>query len=234
MTTGWTPAGLEERLGYELQDRELLRSALTHKSFCNEHPEEVADHSERLEFLGDAVLDLVVSDWLLRSYPRWAEGELTRVRAELVSEASLAPLGEALGLGAHLRLGRGEEASGGRYKTSLLADAVEAVLGAVYRDGGLSAARQVVERLLADHLKRVVEDRIGTDFKTRLQEHLQALGAPLPSYHLLTSSGPEHQKVYTFEVRLEGRGIGTGRGRTKKAAQQQAAREALGCLEASG
>lgn len=227
MSDDWQLAGLEERIGYRMGDRSLLRSALTHKSYSNEQPGVTLPYNERLEFLGDAVLDLVVSDTLFQRYPYLSEGELTRVRAELVNERNLAPLGQRLELGRYLLLGRGEESSGGRGKASLLADALEALLGAIYRDGGLAAARKVVDGLLGEQIDLAVQDRAGTDYKTRLQERLQAEGCALPNYELIGAEGPDHQKSYLVEVRCGGDAIGTGRGRTKKAAQQQAARQAL-------
>lgn len=213
-----------------MTDRSLLRSALTHKSYSNEQPGATLPYGERLEFLGDAVLDLVVSDILFQRYPQLSEGELTRVRAELVNEGNLAPLGQQLNLGGYLLLGRGEERSGGRDKASLLADAVEAILGAIYCDGGLAAARRVAEALLGEQIELAVRDRAGTDYKTRLQERLQAKGCALPSYELIGAEGPDHQKTYRVEVRFGQDVLGTGRGSTKKAAQQQAARQALQLL----
>lgn len=227
MTEDGQLQGLEERIGYCLTDRVLLRTALTHKSYSNEHPGSDTQHNERLEFLGDAVLDLCVSDLLFQRYPQLSEGELTRVRAELVNERSLAPLGEQLGLGDYLLLGKGEEGSGGRKKPSLLADALEALLGAVYRDGGVAAVSAVIETLLGELMEQAVENRQGTDYKTRLQERLQASGSELPTYQLLEAEGPDHQKSYVVAVHCGQQAIGTGRGRTKKAAQQQAAYQAL-------
>lgn len=227
MNEDWQLAGLEAQIGYRMVDRSLLRSALTHKSYSNEQPGADLPYGERLEFLGDAVLDLVVSDSLFQRYPQLSEGELTRVRAELVNERNLAPLGQRLNLGGYLLLGRGEESSGGREKASLLADAFEALLGAIYRDGGLAAATKVVDALLGEQIDLAVRDRAGTDYKTRLQERLQAMGCALPSYELIGAEGPDHQKSYQVEVCCGGEAIGTGRGRTKKAAQQQAACQAL-------
>lgn len=227
MKDGWQLAGLEEQIGHCMVDRSLLRTALTHKSYSNEQHGEATPHNERLEFLGDAVLDLGVSDLLFQRYPQLPEGELTRVRAELVNERSLAPLGQRLGLGGYLLLGRGEESSGGREKASLLADALEALLGAIYRDGGMLAVSAVIDALLGEQMDLAVRDRAGTDYKTRLQEHLQAKGCELPCYELLEAEGPDHQRSYLIEVRCGQEAIGTGRGRTKKAAQQQAAYQAL-------
>lgn len=227
MTEDGQLQGLEDRIGYHMADRSLLRAALTHKSYSNEHPGVDAPHNERLEFLGDAVLDLCVSDLLFQRYPQLSEGELTRVRAELVNEGSLAPLGEQLGLGGYLLLGKGEEGSGGRQKPSLLADALEALLGAVYRDGGVTAVSAVIDSLLGELMEQAVGNRQGTDYKTRLQERLQASGCELPTYQLLEAQGPDHQKSYVVAVHCGQQAIGTGRGRTKKAAQQQAACQAL-------
>ena len=222
---------LEEKIGYRFSDAALLRESLTHKSFSNEQPGRDVPHNERLEFLGDAVLDLVVSQTLFRAFPALAEGELTRIRAEVVSEKGLSDIGRPLGLGDALNLGRGEERSGGRDKDSLIADALEAVLGAVFFDGGFESARRVIENLCTSAIERSARRTAGIDYKTRLQELLQARQGRPPTYALTLTEGPDHQRVYTIEVRGEGETIGCGRGRTKKAAEQEAAREALAKLE---
>jgi len=222
---------LEEKIGYRFSDTALLREALTHKSFSNEQHGRDVHHNERLEFLGDAVLDLVVSHALFRDFPALAEGELTRIRAEVVSEKGLAFIGRHLGLGDSLRLGRGEERSGGREKDSLIADALEALLGAVFCDGGFESARRMIEALCTAPIERSARRKAGIDYKTRLQELLQARQGRPPSYALTLAEGPDHQRVYTIEVCTEGETIGSGRGRTKKAAEQEAAREALSRLE---
>lgn len=218
---------LEEKIGYRFRDSALLREALTHKSFSNEQPGGNVSHNERLEFLGDAVLDLVVSQALFRAFPALAEGDLTRIRAEVVSEAALAVVGRHLGLGNSLRLGRGEERSGGRDKDSLIADALEAVFGAIFCDGGFESARGVIEPLCAVAIERSARRKAGIDYKTRLQELLQARRGKPPTYALTLTEGPDHQRIYTVEVCSEGQAIGCGRGRTKKAAEQAAAQEAL-------
>lgn len=222
---------LEEKIGYCFSDTALLRESLTHKSFSNEQPGRDVPHNERLEFLGDAVLDLAVSQALFRAFPTLAEGELTRIRAEVVSESGLAAIGRHLGLGASLRVGRGEERSGGREKDSLIADALEALLGAVFCDGGFENARCVVENLCTTAIEQSARRKAGVDYKTRLQELLQARKGRPPMYALTLTEGPDHQRVYTVEVCSEGETIGCGRGRTKKAAEQEAAREALARLE---
>lgn len=205
---------------------------MTHKSFSNEQPGRNFPHNERLEFLGDAVLDLVISQLLFRSFPQFPEGELTRIRAEVVSERALAALARPLGLGYCLRLGRGEERSGGRDKDSLLANAFEAVLGAVFLDGGFEAAEVVIERLFSHAVESSACRKAGVDHKTRLQEFFQARHGKTPEYVMLEAEGPDHQRIYSVEVRFDGTAIGRGRGRTKKKAEQEAAREALaGCGE---
>jgi ribonuclease-3 len=222
---------LEEKIGYRFKDTALLRESLTHKSFSNEQAGRDVPHNERLEFLGDAVLDLVVSHALFRAFPDLAEGELTRIRAEVVSEKGLAAIGRQLGLGASLRLGRGEDRSGGREKDSLVADALEAILGAVFCDGGFESARRIIEALCIAEIECSARRKAGIDYKTRLQELLQARQGRPPTYALTLTEGPDHQRVYTVEVCSEGETIGCGRGRTKKAAEQEAAQEALARLE---
>jgi len=220
--------GLLERLGHRFADPALLELAITHRSLANEQG--LGEHNERLEFLGDAVLGLIVVDRLFRRRPEEAEGELARAKAALVSATALAPYAEATGLGEVLRLGVGELRSGGRRKRSLLADGWEALLGAVYLDGGMAAAGAVVDRYL-DWAERRIEVR-QRDPKTELQERLQARGRPLPEYAIVEERGPEHDK--TFLCRVDGgeEVVGVGEGRTKKEAQQAAAAAALDALTA--
>jgi len=218
---------LETVLGYSFVDRQLSVQALTHKSYSNEQSEDV-QHNERLEFLGDAVLELAVSDWVFHRYPDIPEGGLTRIRAEVVSETGLSTLARQLNLGDGMRLGKGELISGGREKDSLLADAFEALLGAIYCDGGFAAACAVVERIFAGPIEKCTRSRYGTDYKTCLQERLQARYGGLPEYHQISISGPDHNRVYTMEVCFDGKLLGSGRGASKKRAEQQAAADALG------
>lgn len=215
-----------DRLEYRFRDTTLLREALTHTSHLNELPDPTRRNSERLEFLGDAVLDLVISDLLLARFPEAPEGELSKLKARLVSEAALSSVASGLDLGAALALGRGEELTGGREKPSLLADALEAVLAAVYLDGGLDAARAVIVRMF-DGAFEDLSRPDAADHKTALQEWCQREFDVLPAYAVSHESGPDHRK--TFEVRLTIRGevYGTGTGRSKKEAEQQAARVAL-------
>ncbi len=217
---------LEEKIGYQFDCPDLPVQALTHKSYSNEQPSRIP-HNERLEFLGDAVLELALSDWVFHQYPDIPEGALTRIRAEVVSESGLEKIARDLNLGSGLRLGKGEEKSGGREKPSLLSDALEAVLGAVYLDGGFAEACAVVERICAADIKRSAENRYGTDYKTCLQERLQASHGRLPQYILVEASGPDHERVFSIEVRFDGKLLGRGQGASKKRAEQQAAAAAL-------
>jgi ribonuclease-3 len=217
---------VEERLGYHFVDRQLLAEALTHRSYANEqHSEELPDN-ERLEFLGDAVLDLVVSEYIMAELPQAPEGELTRVRSEVVSAEGLARVASSFNLGAALLLGRGEHQSGGREKPNLLADALEALLGALFTEAGYAGARTVILPHFAP-LLRLAAQANDQDFKSRLQEVLQARGHALPLYRLVSESGPPHEPLYRVEVLVEERVSGTGLGRSKKRAEQAAAREAL-------
>ncbi len=217
---------LEAAISYTFTDRQLLLQALTHKSFSNEQAEFVP-HNERLEFLGDAVLELVISDWVFNRYPDIPEGGLTRIRAEVVSEKGLFQVARQLDIGTVLRLGKGEQRSGGREKPSLLADALEALLGAIYREGGFSAVDLVIKNIFYEMIEKSALLRYGSDYKTYLQERLQALYGQLPEYLLAEVSGPDHQKIFSTEVYLSGELLGKGTGSSKKSAEQKAAEVAL-------
>jgi len=220
---------LEARIGYAFPDARLALRALTHRSFANEHPEHADGNNERLEFLGDSVVSLCVSDHLMRFRSDWHEGELSRLRASLVNASALAAVSTTLGLGQLLRLGKGEEQTGGREKQSLIADAFEAVLGAVYLADGLEACRDLVERHLLSGAKLSLEAR-DRDYKTRLQEATQGKLSLTPKYSLLSEEGPAHERVFLVEVRVEGHCKEKGAGKSKKAAQQVAAKAALKSL----
>ena len=215
---------LEDRLGHRFTDPANLRAALVHRSYTAEHAD-VADN-ERLEFLGDAVLQLIVTDFLFEHYPEMREGEMAKVRAACVNRVELAAVARSIDLGSQLLMGVGEVASGGRSKDSILADAMEAVLAAVYLDGGLEPSRTVILRHWADlvHLKARAPGR--RDFKTRLQERLATDG--LRPVYQVEDAGPDHAKVFEAVVSVEGEILGSGSGRSKKEAQQEAARHALG------
>jgi ribonuclease-3 len=220
---------IEEALGYSFRNPSLLVEAMTHSSYANEQHTALTDN-ERLEFLGDAVLDLAISQYLLMHFPDSTEGELTRIRAEVVAMPSLARLAERLDLGSGLLLGRGEERSGGRSKPNLLADTLEALFGAIFIDGGYEAARSVILPLFIPLLHQAAADA-GQDFKSRLQEVLQAAQRGLPAYHLAETNGPAHNRIYHIDVLIDERLHGSGQGRTKKEAEQAAAKAALETLD---
>ena len=221
---------LQARLGLAFRDQALLRQAFTHTSYVNEHRGKKVKDNERLEFLGDAVLQLTVSEHLYRRYPQLSEGELTRMRAAIVCEPSLVRFAEALDFGRVVLLGKGEERTGGRSRPSLLADAFEAFVGALYLDQGLDAVRAFLDRHLFPHLPG--DGQAGKDFKTRLQETAQNLGLGTPEYRVVEERGPSHEREFVVEVRIGGRISGRGVGRSKKEAEQQAAAQSLRLLEA--
>jgi ribonuclease-3 len=220
---------LEARLSYRFQDRSLLEQALTHRSRSAEDGTGIPDN-ESMEFLGDAVLGLVVADVLFHQYPDYDEGQKSKIKAAVVSAQSLARHGEALDLGRYLILGRGEEKTGGRLKPALVADAYEAVIAAIYLDGGLAAASAFLARELKDAIDAGTTQPFAPDHKSALQERLQALGWALPDYRVSAESGPDHRKTFTVEVAVAGRVLGTATGRAKKEAEQAAAQAALAQL----
>ena len=216
---------LEEKLGYRFNQRALLENALTHSSYANENKAKGCQSNERLEFLGDSVLGMVVADYLYRHFPDLPEGDLTRMRASLVCENSLVVVAGVWDLGAYLKLGKGEESCGGRERPSIRADAVEAVIAAVYLDGGIAQARRIIQRFILDNMAQV--NQAGRDHKTALQELVQRKSGQALTYHLIGQSGPDHAKTFQMEVRLNGQPVGAGSGRSKKDAEQAAAAEAL-------
>ena len=222
---------LQEHLGYRFNDETLLQQALTHKSYSNENADDSIACNERLEFLGDAVLDLAISQQTFEGYPTLQEGELTRIRAELVSEKNLSTLASHLEVGPCLSLGRGERRSGGEQKSSLLADSIEALLGAIFCDSDYETVRAVIAGLFDDSIVRAARKEYDLDYKTNLQELCQKKFHNPPEYRLLNATGPDHQKLYEIEVLLTGEPLGRGTGRSKKAAEQQAAQVALDRLQ---
>lgn len=220
---------LEDRLGYHFKDPTLLQTALTHSSYANENRGRGIECNERLEFLGDSVLGMVVADNLYRTRTDWPEGELTRFRASLVCEENLDNVAKELDLGSYLLLGKGEEAGGGRKRNSVIADAVEAVIAAIYLDGGLDEARRVITALILDHAED--HDPANRDYKTALQEMVQRKNGMVLAYRLLGSEGPDHAKTFFMEVLLNGESIGTGSGHSKKEAEQMAAKAGIQTLE---
>ena len=219
---------LEERLGYGFRDKTLLETALSHSSYANER--HGVSSNERLEFLGDAVLGFCAAKTICRLYPAMPEGEMTRLRAELVCEASLHHVAEALGLSEYIRLGRNEECNGGRRRVSILADSVEAIIAAMYLDGGLEPAEHFIEeRILKD--VRAGHRPVRTDYKTQLQEILQRKGGIAPSYEIIGESGPDHNKSFEARVMLHDGAFAEGIGKSKKEAEQAAAKAALQTLQ---
>ena len=215
---------LEKKLGYTFRDRSLLSEALNHSSYANEHRSAEVSSNERLEFLGDSVLGFVTAEFLFKTYGKLPEGDLTRIRAALVCEQSLYEVAKFLGLGQYLKLGKGEEAGGGRRRQSILADATEAVFAAVYLDGGMERVRELICRVLLSRAPAAEERR---DYKTTLQEIVQRRSGQVLTYHMVDESGPDHNKTFLFQVRLNGAPVGQGRGHSKKEAEQAAARDAL-------
>ena len=217
---------LEEKIGYRFHDRSLLTTALTHSSYANEHHAQGAECYERLEFLGDSILGLTTADFLYRHEPELPEGRMTRLRAELVCETSLHRVALRLGLGEYMRLGKGEELTGGRERPSILADMVEAIIAALYLDSGMERARAFVyEHILKD--AEIGEAHRSVDYKTQLQELVQSKSGQRIAYTLVGESGPDHDKRFSFMVSVNGKNVGEGTGRTKKEAEQEAARMAL-------
>ena len=222
------PTALEETFHYHFQQVKRLETALCHSSFANEHGRTC---NERMEFLGEAVLELCVSNYLYQNFPDAREGEMTRLRARLVNETALAGLARLIGLGPHLLLGKGEEAQGGREKDSVLSDGLEAVIGAIYLDGGFEAACAAIGRIMADAWPQDLQLPRPKDAKSRLQEETQYLYGDRPHYQLVDSQGPEHDKQYTVRVTLpDGQSL-TATGSSLKKAEQQAATQALSLLD---
>ena len=222
---------LEKKLNYTFRDRGLLSEALSHSSYANEHRSAGLKSNERLEFLGDSVLGFVTAEFLFAQHPDLPEGDLTRIRAALVCEQSLFEVAQKLDLGRYLKLGRGEEAGGGRKRISILADATEAVFAAVYLDGGIGAASQLIHRVLLDAEREEAVEERRRDYKTALQELVQRTPGRAITYQLVEETGPDHCRVFVMEVSVDGQAAGRGEGRSKKEAEQAAARAAMEAME---
>jgi ribonuclease-3 len=222
-----TLMGLEERLGWHFADIALLDNALTHRSFVNENVAPACRDNERLEFLGDAVLELTVSDMLMRKFPDHAEGQLSKLRASVVNEQPLAELARRFGIGEHLLLGKGEEGSGGRMKSSLLANAFESVIAAMYLDGGFDRTAVFIGRLFEPLIEEGELSAVYRDYKTAVQEMSQVLFREMPRYVVISETGPDHDKRFETSLMIGERVIATGMGRSKKEAEQLAAKMAL-------
>jgi ribonuclease III len=221
-------AEFQQILGYRFRDPELLSRALTHKSFTNERRESPSPNNERMEFLGDTVLGFLIGELIFRSFPNLQEGALSKIKAHLVSTATLAEKGRVLGIGRYLRMGTGEARSGGAEKLSLLADGFEALVAAIYLDGGLPAAGTFITRVFLNDIAGIdIGDLSFHDHKTALQEAAQALGLPLPDYRIVDEYGPDHEKTFVVEVFWNGQPFALARGASKREAQRKAAKEAL-------
>lgn len=225
---------LEQIIGVTFRDRALLEQALVHRSYLNENPDFALPSNERLEFLGDAVLGLVVADKLYHELPHLSEGKMTKLRAALVRQETLASLAASLDLGSYLRLGWGEEVSGGRSRRTNLARAFEAVIGAIFLDQGFGVAADSILRLFGDQLRRITEGRLTTDYKSRLQEVVQAEQRLTPVYRMVEASGPDHEKRFIVEVMVGDTVIGRGVGKSKRMAEEEAARSAIESLSPDG
>ena len=224
---------LEEIIGYKFNDKELLKTALTHTSYSNENRGKKHKHNERLEFLGDSVLGLVVSRYIYENYPNLPEGKLTRIRAAVVCERSLWECASNIELGRFIILGHGEEISGGRNRMSILADAYEALIAAIYLDSGYDTVREWVLSQVHDSIIRTVGGNYFKDYKTELQEYVQAAGNEKIEYRVVAENGPDHKKNFVIEVTLDGKVYGFGEGNSKKKAEQSAAQRALSALRLS-
>ncbi|MFR7491453.1 MAG: ribonuclease III [[Ruminococcus] torques] len=219
---------LEQKIGYRFRNFSFLEQAMMHSSYTNEHRMEKYRCNERLEFLGDAVLELISSEFLFRQSPKVPEGELTKTRASMVCEQSLAMCARDIDLGSYLLLGKGEEVTGGRFRDSVTSDALEALIGAIYLDGGFTNAKEFIHRFV---LTDQEDKKLFYDSKTILQEIVQAEKLGEIEYHLIGEEGPDHNKSFSVELTIRGRSYGKGKGRTKKAAEQQAAYEAIHVLK---
>ena len=221
------PKKFQANIGYEFTKEELLKESLTHSSYANEHKKYKLQDNERLEFLGDAILDLVVSEFLYKKHKDLPEGALSKLRASIVCEAFLIKAAKKIKLGKFLLLGKGEEMTGGRERTSILADAFEAVIGAIYLDGGLDSAKEFIHQFIISFMESLSEEKRIEDHKTDLQESIQKDSKKPLSYVVIKEEGPDHSKEFQVEVRHKGRVLGLGKGKTKKEAEQKAAYEAL-------
>lgn len=221
-------------LGWRFRDRQLLRRALTHPSYVNEHPEDTVGDNQRLEFLGDAVIDFIAAAWVYRSYNEFDEGRMTRLRAALVRTETLAHFAREAGIGEALRLGHGEEEAGGRHRDANLCDAFEAVVGAIYLDAGMIAAREAVEPFLGPVAATTLAEATDQDAKSRLQEWSQGTLKVTPRYRVVDATGPDHARVFVAEVIVDDTAVGQGTGHSKQAAEQAAAETAWQSLVGEG
>lgn len=218
---------LESRVNYSFKDKEVISTAVTHSSYANERKAKKLKYNERIEFLGDSVLSLTISEYLYKMYPNLPEGELTVTRSKIVCENSLSQCAAGIGLGEFLLLGKGEELSGGRRKISILSDAFEALIGAIYLDGGFETAKAFIFKYMEGVIRNCVQGKLFYDYKTQLQEKVQQKGEQHISYSVVEESGPDHNKTFVTEVSINDVVCGRGTGHSKKESEQHAARDAL-------
>jgi ribonuclease-3 len=218
---------LEDVLGYNFKDRKLLSEALTHRSYHHENPSEAVSYNERLEFLGDSVLGMIIAEALFTNEASLTESDMSKMKSYLVKESVLFEISSKLSFGRYLRLGRGEESTGGRHKRSILSDAVEALFGAIFLDSDYNTTKSIVLKLFIDRINSVIAKKEGYDYKSELQEKSQSIFSILPEYRIVKQEGEEHKKVFTVEVYINSNLYGSGTGKSKKDAQMSAAKEAL-------
>lgn len=221
------------RLGYRFKNEAWLHQAMTHRSYAHEQKMPLEQSNERLEFLGDAVLGICIAEMLVRAFPQETEGGLSKRRAALVNQKALAKIAEDLEFGSHLRLGKGEEKTGGRTKKSILCDAFEAVIGAIYLDQGMDAAKSYIEKLFEPLLPQSKHVETSRDYKTRLQEHFQSRFKKSPRYSVISETGPDHSKIFEVKIEFNGETLGEGKGTSKREAEQDAAEKAFKLLKVS-
>ena len=224
---------IEKNIHYTFKNQGLLKEALTHSSFSNERKENVVHNNERLEFLGDAVLSIVISDYLFKNHVNLPEGELTKIRSKIVCESTLGECSKRIELGQFMFFGKGEEMTGGRKRTSILADALEALIAAIYLDGGLDAARSFIMVYMKDYIQNAINGKVFLDYKTHLQEIVQIRKDNRIKYEIIGEEGPDHSKLFYTQVKLNDIVIGYGKGRSKKEAEQEAAKMAIEKVESS-
>jgi len=225
---------LEKKLDYKFKNRILLKEALTHPSFQKKSLKDKKTNNQRLEFLGDSVLNLIVTEHLYRKLASFSEGKLTKIKSVMVSKDILAKWADQLSLGKYIILGKGEDSTGGRKKLSILADCFEALLGAIYLDSGLQKAKKIISAFIKKEMELIIKGKYGEDYKTLLQEISQKKMKCLPEYRLIKEKGPDHKKIFCIEVRLNKIAYGTGTGENKKEAEQDAAQDALKKLKVIG
>ena len=218
---------LESRIGYDFNDIELLKTALTHTSYANEHKRRMIKHNERLEFLGDSVLSLIITTYLFKNLSNITEGELSRIRSTIVCENSLKMSGDQFDLSHYIYMGKGEEQTGGRNRSSIVADAMEALIASIYLDSGYESAERFVLSQMKDIIDKAIEGKLFKDYKTQYQEMIQKKSNSKIEYVVISEEGPDHQKTFTVGLMLNDRNVSTGEGRSKKAAEQKAAEIAL-------